>query len=135
LFIELSILPPIEVNENMLLYHIMFCRNDLFLWSSPFNKPSRRLGGLFNSGIWTFPFWQHNENSTSFKVLHFSALSSYQSWALQYWHSKKGSPILSSSEHHYKTLAWKCVYFNLQLYTIVLEIMYLVTLLCNTIRL
>ena len=108
------------------MYTLIFYKYDLLLRSTPFNKPSRRSGDFFSSGIWTFPFWQNNENWTSFDVLLFSALSSYHSWAWEYWHSKQGSPILSSSEQKHKPLAHQLIFYVWN------SVQFCVTLPCNS---
>jgi len=56
LFIEVSIVPPIEVNDNILLYILILCKNILLLSSTLFNKVWSRWDGACKSGSELFPF-------------------------------------------------------------------------------
>lgn len=87
-----SILPPIEVNANILLYARMLSLKFLLLLSSPLMSLHNNSGGFWSMSKWTCPFIQHMENSGFADMSALDERSSNHSIAWQYLHVYWGSP-------------------------------------------
>ena len=92
MFISLSTAPPIDVNENIELYDLIFSLKFTESCPSLLKRFLRYGGGSLSGGRSIFPCLQHIPKEGDVVPLFEFNLSSHHSNALQYWHLYVGLP-------------------------------------------